>query len=159
MEDSAGFVSQEKPIFVKFRWIVILIFFISLVSAAVFFFLSYKNKPVGEKVMARPIIKTRDFLDAKVGQEYQAPVVASVLNQNVEINGQVLSGLPEGLQLGSCQTIFNSSFVISTAVNSLATCMLEGIPQESGKFNIEIFFSIPNGLVNAKEIIPLVVDP
>ena len=161
MENSIDPTAQKKPVLTKLGWIVVLTLFVFSAVAAGVLFIAYKRefKKAEEISMARPIINTYDFPEAKIGQEYRALVAASVYNFNVEFEGQVLSGLPEGLRLTSCRTDFNSPIAKFAAVNSLTTCTLEGIPQKSGKYLVEIFFSIPNGLVSAKEIVPLVVNP
>jgi len=153
--------AQKKSLLIKLGWIVVLTLFVFSAVAAGVLFIAYKRelKKAEEISMARPIINTFEFPEAQAGKEYKTLIMATVYNFNVKIEGKIVSGLPEGLKLTACQTDFNSPVAKFAAVNSLATCTLEGIPQKSGKYLVEIFFSIPNRLVSAKEIVPLVVNP
>ncbi|MBU2459405.1 MAG: hypothetical protein KKB29_03535, partial [Nanoarchaeota archaeon] len=116
--------AQKKLALIRLGWIVVLTLFVSSAIAIGVLFIAYKRelKKAEEIAMARPIINTYDFPEAKIGQEYRALVAASVYNFNVELEGRVLSGLPEGLRLTSCRTDFNSPIAKFAAVNSLATC-------------------------------------
>lgn len=107
-----------------------------------------------------PLVYTDSLSPATVGKPYKAAVRAAVFNLNVQIAGKAISGLPPGLQL-TCSTEYNSPAFPKdlAAKNSLCTCTIEGIPQQSGKFTVRVSFSIQGGISNSYNDLPLVVNP
>jgi hypothetical protein len=87
------------------------------------------------------LFKSYKFPDAKVGNNYAVEVYAGVYNLNKEITVKIVSGLPPGLKPLSCSTEFNNPILIASVVNSFATCSLEGIPQQTGRYSLEFEIS------------------
>ena len=150
MENQIDSTAQKNPVQKKFGWIIVLALFVALVVDAGILFITYKQKlkKAEELDMARPIINTFELPEAQIDKEYTTSIWATVYNFNTKIEGRVVSGLPEGLQLTACQTEFNSPTVTFSKVSSLAKCNLEGIPQKDGRYEVEIFFSIPSSASN-----------
>ena len=100
------------------------------------------------------------FKNAKVGEPYKFIIGSGVYNQNVQIIGEVVSGLPPGLKMTGCSTEYNSLAIKqNAAVNSLGKCNIEGTPLQSGDFTVRVHFSTQGGGGDIYKDFPLVVNP
>lgn len=167
MDDFNNSAVQTPKKVSKIRIIVILLFILSAIST-VAVLLVYHNKMTNNKLsttvegitLARPVVNTYDLPQAKVGEKYQTLVFATVDNFNTQIEAEIVSGLPKGLQLlNPCKMEFNSPTVKYSKVSSLAKCTLVGVPEQSGNYQVRILFSVPGGNINAVQDIPLLVNP
>lgn len=106
------------------------------------------------------VVYNTALLPAIVGRQYETVIQVGVYNLNGQIDGQVESGLPPGLQLTPCQTEYNSPAIAKIAAkNSFGRCIIEGIPQQSGNFTVKVHFSIKDKAGYFEESISLVVNP
>lgn len=106
------------------------------------------------------VLYNATLLPAIVGRQYKTVIQVGVYEVNGQIDGQVESGLPPGLQLTPCQTEYNSPAIAKIAAkNSFGRCIIEGIPQQSGDFTMKVHFSIKDRAGYFEENIPLVVNP
>lgn len=106
------------------------------------------------------ILYTVTLPPAVVGRQYQFPIQVGIYNYNVQINGEVTSGLPSGLQLTPCSTEYDSPAIAKIATkNSFVKCTIEGIPQQSGNFTIKFRFSIKDVAGYLEKELPLTINP
>jgi len=107
-----------------------------------------------------PFVYTSQLQTATVNQQYETTISGAIYNLNVQLSGSLISGYPQGLQITSCQTVFNSPDISQIAAkNSYVTCTIGGIPTEAGDFNITFGLSTQGEQGISEKIIPLKVNP
>jgi len=164
MEPTATIPPARKP------KILIIVFFLALLlaiaNAGLYYFFSRKQKFVGgngnthgQIIRKHPLINTETLPNAKVGADYQAVIFITLQNANTEISGQIISGLPPGLNFNGCVTKFNDPIDTIFQVNSVARCTLEGTPGKDGNYTLVFLASSQDDTLNTKGNISLTVEP
>lgn len=97
---------------------------------------------------------------AAVGKDYQGVLQLAIYGFNTQLSGEVISGMPLGLRMTPCTTDYNNpTLTAKSKVNSLVRCGITGVPQESGKFTIQVRFTTKDVDGYFEKNFPLVVNP
>lgn len=156
--------SNKLELLLSVILVVIVVFILVMGASHVYFKYNSKsvNLNVGKIVSNQSVAQNRlgnlsiynsGLLPAKVGVSYKVAIQAVMLNQNIQIIGKLKSTLPIGLNLTSCYTVYNSeAFKQDATVNSVAQCIIEGIPQQSGNFLVKVAFSVQGSSDVSKDL-------
>ena len=126
--------------------LIIVVFFLLLafVTLNVFLISKYKTQLFKQteikqlektKKVPLPYINTSELPPAEVGVKYQAEIFASLSNANEDLTIKVVD-LPEGLTSEKCSQEFDSKLIPTP--NTLAKCIIEGIPTKDGLYLIKV---------------------
>lgn len=156
--DNSNTVTIGSP--KKTNKIVIALLFCVVAVAAVSLYLYTQSKNAKSNIIKPPVVFTDWLYTAKIGEPYKGSVMVVVYNQNVQIDGKVLSGMPPGLWLAKCQTSHNSMVSAEVpTINSYGKCAIEGIPEQNGIYTIKAYFSAQGATEGFYKDFQVGVDP
>jgi hypothetical protein len=106
-------------------------------------------------------VYTKSLAPGTIGEPYKGLIETGVPDVNIQTNIKAITGLPKGLTLTPCTTAYNvSDFpVASSDKNSFTKCYIEGIPEESGNFKVDIYFLNEDGAGKILKEFDLVINP
>jgi hypothetical protein len=104
-----------------------------------------------------PLLHTESLPEGKVGEKYQAEILASYAGSHEELAIK-LKNPPQGLNLGDCNKEFDIAILKSP--NTFSKCILSGVPTEAQEYNLEISASVqgPLGFVEMKKDVILTIS-